>query len=177
MSIRDLTLQKFSDAEIVFDPRRAYLQREERSPYLKPVGFWVSVAGEWDWPGWCESEEFNMQGLAVRHDVQLSPSAQILLLSSVEEIDDFTTRYGWSKGKSFAQPGLPAHHWVESGIDWHRVAADYDGIIITPYQWERRLERHTSWYYGWDCASGCIWNPNAIASVKPDAWRMLEVEQ
>ena len=23
------------------------------------------------------------------------------------------------------------------------------------------------WYYGWDCASGCIWDPAAVAEIKP----------
>ena len=38
-----------------------------------------------------------------------------------------------------------------------------DGIIIAPYQWYCRMT--VDWYYTWDCASGCIWNLDAIESV------------
>jgi len=36
------------------------------------------------------------------------------------------------------------------------VSKEYDGIEIAPYQWDARLS--LIWYYGWDVASGCIWN-------------------
>jgi hypothetical protein len=48
-----------------------------------------------------------------------------------------------------------------SYIDWPRVAERFDGVIIAPYQWKHRLE--LMWYYGWDCASGCIWNARAVS--------------
>lgn len=48
-------------------------------------------------------------------------------------------------------------------IDWQAVASDHDGIIISPYNWPARHEM--IWYYPWDCASGCIWNADAITSI------------
>ena len=51
-------------------------------------------------------------------------------------------------------------------IDWAEVASKYDGIIISPYQWSLRLDMEMMWYYGWDCASGCIWNISAIKELK-----------
>jgi hypothetical protein len=51
-------------------------------------------------------------------------------------------------------------------IDWSKVAAKHQGIIIAPYCYARRLTYHTAWYYGWDCASGCIWDLKAIQSVE-----------
>ena len=50
-------------------------------------------------------------------------------------------------------------------IDWNRVAKKYQGIIITPYIWERRLTTTCTWYYGWDVASGCIWDNKAIKEI------------
>ena len=51
-------------------------------------------------------------------------------------------------------------------IDWAAVARCYQGIIIPTYHFEFRFDTHVSdWYYGWDCASGCIWDAGAIASV------------
>jgi hypothetical protein len=48
-------------------------------------------------------------------------------------------------------------------INWPKVAQDYSGIEICPYQWKFRL--NYMWYYGWDVASGCIWNQNALNST------------
>ncbi|QBI98814.1 hypothetical protein SEA_BOBBY_184 [Mycobacterium phage Bobby] len=55
---------------------------------------------------------------------------------------------------------------IPDWIDWGKVAADYGGIIIAPYQWSRRMDPH--WYYTWDCASGCIWNLEAIESLEAE---------
>jgi hypothetical protein len=56
-------------------------------------------------------------------------------------------------------------------IAWDRLRERYQGLIVTPYIWERRLTMGNGpdamWYYFWDCASGCIWDPAAIASVTP----------
>ena len=49
-------------------------------------------------------------------------------------------------------------------IDWAKVAENYDGIEIAPYIYEARHEH--PWYYGWDVASGCIWNTTNLKSKK-----------
>lgn len=143
-------------ARPVSGPLRSVTQSPEIMSYRKPNGFWVSVKGEDDWPNWCRSEEFGLDKLVVCHRVELAPSANILHLPSVAAIDDFTAEY--------LRPG-PVPYL--DGIAWPLVARAYDGIIIAPYQWERRLGLSTNWYYGWDCASGCIWNADAVASVTP----------
>ena len=54
-------------------------------------------------------------------------------------------------------------------LDFLKVMDEYDGIIIAPYQYSCRLmNSSTAWYYGWDCASGCIWNLGCI-SIKLDS--------
>ena len=122
-------------------------------PDHKPRGFWVSVEGVGDsWKDWCEGEEWNVERLAFSHEIVLRPDANILRLSTAENIDWLT--------KEFVAPGAPP--WAYYQIDWARVAAKWDGIIIAPYVHERRLHHETNWYYTWDCASGCIWNARAI---------------
>jgi len=56
-------------------------------------------------------------------------------------------------------------------IDWEAVAKRYTGIEIEPYNWERRNSGPNNnysmsmlWYYGWDCASGCVWELDALVS-------------
>lgn len=155
-----LTLRHYDANPVIFDTERTYLQADDARQYTKPRGFWVSVQGEDDWPTWCRAEGFGIEGLAVEHEVTLTPDANVLLLSSADMLDAFTKTYGSATFKSYA-----GYSWTDVAIDWHRVATEYDGLIIAPYQWERRMG--LDWYYGWDVASGCIWNAAAIAAVNP----------
>ncbi len=128
---------------------------------FKPRGLWVSdddCAN--NWRAWCEEENFRLLGLACAHDVTLAPDASILLLEGAADIDAFTRQYGATY--DFTPPSLANGCPI---VRWGAVAAAYDGIVITPYVWERRLDGIARWYYAWDCASGCIWNARAIASI------------
>lgn len=62
---------------------------------------------------------------------------------------------------SFSLPGMPRYEY----IDWASVCRAYQGIVISPYFWSRRMG--PMWYYSWDCASGVIWDADAIESVGP----------
>lgn len=150
-------LMHYADQLVTLDRARTYQQHEPHS-FRKPQGFWVSVAGEDDWPSWCHSEEFCRDSLRCPHRVTLAPDSAILRLATPEALDDFARRYSveteWERRYSRDRDNWP--------IDWANVVADYDGIIIAPYQWSRR---YRDWYYGWDCASGCVWNLDAIESV------------
>jgi hypothetical protein len=121
----------------------------------KPDGLWLSCeGGEDSWSAWCKSEDFATNTFRCRTTILLKPAARIIRLRTPEHIDDFTA--------CFPTPGLGRSF---EAIDWGQVAAIADGIIIAPYIWSRRLEHSTSWYYGWDCASGCIWNADCVASL------------
>lgn len=109
-----------------------------RSSYDKPVGLWVSVQGDRDWEEWCRAESFGEDRLVLSHRIILSDAAKILRLKRAFELDDFTDEYGFEVGSS---------SWSRKGIDWKRLATIYQGIIIAPYQWSRRLETPvSSWY-------------------------------
>lgn len=116
----------------------------------KPTGLWVSI-GE-AWPAWCLENEYGVGRLCYATPVTINAAANILTLGHPWDLDEFTHKYSKQRGD----------YWLldRRCIDWQRVQDEYDGIIIAPYQWERRLE--LSWYYSWDVASGCIWNANAI---------------
>jgi hypothetical protein len=119
----------------------------QTTPGMKPVGLWYEVDG--DWQRWCAGE--MPQWLAGRHlhRVKLD-GEQIIALSSASGIDAFNAQYC-----SIGPCGIDF-------IDWPRVAEEYDGIEIAPYCWRRRLTPGMLWYYGWDCASGCIWRPRGM---------------
>jgi hypothetical protein len=143
---------------------------------FKPIGLWITPYGQEDnWFEWATGEDFRVEELNFTHDVELAVGANILRISSVEGLDAFSQEYAidaFADNPSRYHDGTPMESWMY--CDWARLAQKYDGIIISPYQWERRLARYdavnnktrTDWYYSWDCASGCIWNAKAIESIK-----------
>lgn len=134
---------------IIVEPRD-----QAAHPGMKPKGFWFEVNG--DWRRWCRDEMPHWVHDHYLHRVTLGEE-RMLQITSVAEMDDFNAEYHvdeWVNGRYFTGN-------MNRGIRWDRVAATYDGIEITPYLWARRLDGPT-WYYGWDCASGVIWNPRGI---------------
>lgn len=119
------------------------------------MGLWVGV-GE-AWREWCEYEDWDPGTLGVRHVVELTPEANVLVLETPEELDQFTARFGIQTYPDHLLAG-------DFEIDWEQVKNVHQGLIIAPYQWTRRHALY--WYYGWDCASGCIWDENAIYAIR-----------
>lgn len=96
--------------------------------------------------------------MAIPHRVTLAGGADVLHLSTCAQLDEFTAEFRVGGLFQADRGGL-------GGIAWTAVADRWDGIIIAPYQWTRRYD--LAWYYGWDCASGCIWNLDAIDEFTP----------
>jgi hypothetical protein len=120
----------------------------------KPRGLWLSVGDEWE--VWSRENEFNLAGLTHRARVIVTDPGKLLRLESVDEISAFQRKYE------------VVHTFMRSpGIHWARVAEQYAGILIAPYQWSLRLD--LMWYYGWDCASGCIWDTTVIERIECSA--------
>lgn len=133
-------------------------------PSFKPQGFWVSDEGcEDSWKTWCETEEFALDRLTYRTRVYLRPDHQVCILDTVAAILRFTDDY--SAYPDYMQE-FPWRERQGYSIDWACVAKDYQGLIITPYQWGLRLHHGTFWYYGWDVAGGCIWDASAVERLE-----------
>ena len=114
-------------------------------PYMlfKPVGLWYSVGNEWE--EWCRSE---MPGWIGKYNYELDiKNINLLRLDSVESILEFNKLYSLNTKYNYE-------------VDWGKLYSLYDGIEITPYQYNLRYE--LGWYYSWDVASGCIWNAKKI---------------
>jgi hypothetical protein len=132
---------------------------------MKPVGLWVSVEGENDWPSWCKAEGFALEALTHPTEIVLRPDANVLCLNGEQDIRAFHAEYGCRPfyadeiGKDALFHG--------TAVRWGLVAERYAGIIIAPYVWTLRLDDEVRWYYGWDCASGCIWKADAVAALQP----------
>jgi len=124
----------------------------------KPVAFWFSVEDngledDLNWREWCEAEKFCLEDLAHSYEITLKENSRILHLKTAEEIWEFTKKYPIIS----LNPDLNSY-----GINWEQVKKEYQGIIISPYQWECRLSPKSVWYYGWDCSSGCLWDLDCI---------------
>lgn len=148
----EATYSHFSAKPVTLRRERVYTQKT----HPKPRGLWLSVDGRQSWDEWCQSEDWGIDWLAHRHSVSLKKNNRVLFLRTPEAIREFTDQY-WHDDplrRTYAH-----HRWE---IDWPRVAQESSGIVIAPYQWSCRLESEFSWYYGWDCASGCIWDLNDI---------------
>lgn len=148
------TLTHYTAEPFTLDRTRTYTQGS--TPNGKPLGLWLSDDTDLGWAEWCRSEEFHLHGLEHRTQFTIADDANILHLSTVAEIAAFTDEWGTD------DPYVPDLRWRR--IDWVSVAERYDGILITPYQWEARYE--FMWYSGWDVASGCFWNLDAIRELE-----------
>lgn len=142
-----------------FDPTATYDQHRPGSKWFghpKPVGFWLSIDG--DWERWDREEGMGWtDGGSIEFDVDID---KCLLIDTVDALDLFHEEYI----KPNTQP-------LDIGRDnfyrpnWTPLTEQHAGIIIAPYQWGRRLMHPGSvsdWYYGWDVASACIWDLSVV---------------
>lgn len=127
---------------------RGYHQRID----IKPSGLWVTNDNENNWKEWCIAEQFRLERLKYRTEYEISKNANLLILDTNIQFDMFNIKFSKTK-------------YGFNIIDWNEVARNWDGILIPNYFFQRRLDLDCSWYYGWDCASGCIWNTKVLRKV------------
>lgn len=155
---------KYDSAPILVGEQWSRSQPTTLREYGKPHGFWITDDSEDCWRSWCVANQHNLDGLTHKHEIVLDES-NLLVLRSQIDVECFAEHYHaikyWGENNK----------WADRCIDWQRVASKYSGIIITPYQWRLRLANGFAWYYGWDCASGCIWDANAICDI-----RLIEID-
>lgn len=125
--------------------KRQYIQKHGD----KPDGFWYGFGNEWI--DWTEIAGPEYKGEYV-YEVDINGS-NVLQIKDYSEFIEFTKEYG---SREQIAPG------IIFSIDWPRIELKYDGIEINPYIGQVRHNTKTIWYYGWDVASGCIWNLNKV---------------
>lgn len=167
--MREMILRHYSKEQFsLADPMKCG-EREQRAG-SKPCGLWLSddADEECSWPAWCKAEDFRTDWLRFQYRATLRPDANVLMLCSASEIDAFTEEFA----VEIADLGRHRVHHV----DWPIIATRWQGIIITPYQWSRSLDGPARWYYGWDCASGCVWDISAFERFELEADLGLALE-
>lgn len=151
------TFRHYAAAPFTFD--RDYAYDEYATGVGKPVGLWFSVLGEYGWPEWCRDEGYALHRLGVEYAVHLTDSARLLVIDTLESLRDFDRRM--SPAPRYGLEG----HASRLDLDWSPVMGLYDGLVIAPYQGHARFD--LLWYYGWDCASGVVWNLDAVKDLVP----------
>lgn len=127
--------------------------------WLKPIGVWLSVNNGWE--NWCKSEQPDWIGKnMVCLKAKLKKGIKLLVINKAEIFHSewekaigskyFEFQTNWDNYKKF-------HEYLYN---------NYDGIHLTaPALYPNRLSN--IWFYGWDCESMVIFNPqNIIFEVK-----------
>lgn len=155
-----MRLIHYTKSPIDFLEKREYLQTDLYYQ-SKPHGIWFSVEdyenfpNDCTWKEWCKNVDFYLEFLTRSYQIILNKDAKILHLKTKKELFDFTNLYRNTTGRSALENDT-------NEIQWDKVKSQYQGIIIAPYQWDCRLSSESSWYYGWDCSCGCIWDISCI---------------
>ena len=117
----------------------------------KPNGLWYSIGNSWK--DWCSYEAFRLETFQYKTRLLINTN-KLLQLNSIKAINEFTDTYS-------IDPYITRTFRSMCRINWDAVAEKYAGIEISPQQGWQRLNGAT-WYYGWDCASGCVWDTSIV---------------
>ena len=147
---------------------REYQQRHD--DFMKPNGLWFSIENKeedyYGWKEWCEDSEFRLEALEYKYLIQLADNAHILELTNLVDMFRFNKEYSIPENITWDRSNKLLYEPTAYKIKWNEIRAKYQGIFIYPYHYELRLRNDFTWYYGWDCSSGCIWDLNAIKEIK-----------
>lgn len=162
-----MLLIHYSHEEIVKLDNRIYSEEINRLRGVrpKPVGLWVSVEDDPEdgWLEWSRENDFRLEDLTYKYRVILREDAKILHLKGTGQIIHFSRQ---RCKKELSMPQALYSSFDSYSVDWDIVKEEYQGIIISPYDWACRMHVDTMWYYGWDCASGCLWDLSCIDSFE-----------
>jgi hypothetical protein len=157
-----------AELSVIFNGRLNEEQKLMQESLGKPCGLWYAFDGSWlDWclsesPGWIRPYVYEV----------IVDESKTLRITTLEEFAAFEEEYyyvpprfrnieeqfnkEYKLSPILHNSGYFDNRSMFGSIDWLRVAERYGAVEINPYQWERRL--NSRWYYGWDCASGCVWS-------------------
>lgn len=134
-----------------FDPGMVVKGKQEI--WKKPRGLWYSCGD--DWIHWCDVNNFGEGEQEYVYVLTLDLSKMIVIQNDAQ-MQAFDEKY---KAPPVGTWGSAVTH-----IDWRKVANDYGGIEICPYNTYGRYK--TAWYEPWDVPSGCVWDPAVLKDVK-----------
>ena len=140
--------QKVFISKTPYTEFRNVQQKKPPHPMVKPQGLWYGCGDAWvEWvrsemPDWLEESSYLYE---------VKTDGKVLKISDDAGFEELEAGFGIQS--PFGRL-----------IDWELIQKEgYGGIEICPYNWQRRMS--SNWYYGWDVASGCIWDSSSIQDV------------
>jgi len=118
----------------------------------KPAGLWYACGN--DWIDWAVSNDWG-RGMYI-YQIYIN-EGNMAMIRTKDGILNFNRKF---------QANPHKYPYAGSRIDWDIVANAHSGIEICPYIGSVRMSSIVDWYYSWDVASGCIWDPSAITGIK-----------
>ena len=151
----------FSDEGNLGDVKNIYDEEQDREWRKKPSGLWFSLGASWiSWFGnpYSGPDTWALKRLQwITHIYRIYLAKSVLKIYTVEEFDKFEKEYARTNKK---------------GVNWRKVAQQYDGILIR-HQKNRGID-DSHWYNGWDVSGGCMWRRSGIRGTKLlKAWRSV----
>ena len=141
--------QKVFISKTPYTEFRNVQQKKPPHPMIKPQGLWYGCGDAWiawlrtEQPDWLEESSYLYE---------VKTDGKIYKVSNDADFEELEFDYGFGG------------RYGNQSIDWELMQKEgYGGIEICPYNWQRRTD--SDWYYGWDVASGCIWDSSSIQDV------------
>jgi len=183
-----LSKKKINKLDIEYPPdqldyKPATFSLEHAEP--SPTGFWWGIDGSW--ADWCLCARFRGSERYF-YELVVDPGT-LRIITTTQEFEAFEEEYScgppWERDERLKEIMKPLRG-RGSGlrmdyINWPAVAEQYAGVEIVPYLYQKRLLSH--WYYGWDCASGVLWDINCVkefrlfASYNKDTQRFVRAKR
>ena len=171
-------------------PRRLHISKDlierfiskRQRVEMKPIGIWYGFNESWlEWMLDAGCNWFQPYIYEVIVDEE-----KLLRISNHDQFEDFEEEFGSLpaymlrmqenarkvKAAGFDTPDydylfgpnpLGMRRYTQH-IDFPKLSKQYSALEITPYLYGKRLE--AIWYYGWDCASGCVWNKKGLKELR-----------
>lgn len=133
------------------------IRNTSRKNWNKPIGgLWAcDVNSQLSWLSWCKEEEFTYTDFTKSFCFLLSKSCRLLKVDNIEVLKEkglFPKNYDYKK---------PFLDYIF--FDFEQIKKSYDAIEVLI----SRDERLYYTFYGWDCDSILIMNPDVISIINP----------
>ena len=127
-------------------------------------GLWGSpIEAERGWYNWCIEEEFQTERLDKSFRFELAEGANVLYIDSDEAATKLKEEYPARPEAIFSGnellPAITANY-AKYQVDWVKVSEEYDAVVYYENSLLMRWE-----FYGWDCDSIVVLNPDVIREV------------
>ncbi len=142
---------------ITYQSNKIYINTQfnikQKYGFHKPFGLWYSCDDLWiEW-----LKDSGMDDMLIKYKYKYGikiDKKKILTIKNDKDMQKFIKEY------------KPIND--NNPIDWNRISKKYSGIEIIPYLEDFSIigKNMQNWYLYWDIPSGCIWNSDAIISIK-----------